>query len=202
MHDVRDDPYWLDRWLLPDLSRESEVFETMLEAVEGRLASVRTAWKALQDEPGWPDGAEDSLVDEGTSAEAMRIDIAEIALTAVLHWIERRCTLVLLRKSAARHDDAAARDKLARATFEAKMKALAAMGVDVESQPYFALINEVLREFANSWKHRDHPKRELLAALELEGEIHQPIDLLKDDAVREAMAWEVASPGMLTPAPS
>jgi hypothetical protein len=59
----------------------------------------------------------------------------------------------------------------------------------VASQPHFALIDGVLREFANSWKHRDRPKPELLAALGLAGA--PPLDLLKDDAVRKAMAVAV-----------
>src|ERR1700722_17223364 len=187
MGGAADDPYWLGRWLLPDVVREGEVFETMLEAVEGRLQSVQTAWRQMQDEPGWPDGAEDSLAEEGTSAQAMLIDIAEIALTGVFHWVERRCTLVLMQKARARHDDAQTLEKLTRAMFEPKMDALTARGVDGASQPHFTLINGVLREFANSWKHRDRPKRELLEALGLDlDEDGQPLDLLKDDVIRRA----------------
>jgi hypothetical protein len=39
------------------------------------------------------------MIDEGASAQALQTDIAEIALTAVFHWVERRCTGLLLNKA-------------------------------------------------------------------------------------------------------
>jgi hypothetical protein len=189
MGGVADDPFWLERWLLPDVMREGEVFESMLEAVEGRLKLLDSSWREMQREPGCPDEAADELAEEGTSAVAMRVDIAEIALTAIFHWVERRCTLLLLRKAAAKHDDAKTIEKLAKDDFRKKVNGLKVRGVELASQPHFALIDSALREFANSWKHRDEPKPELLAALGLVGP--PPVELLKDDALRKVMAAAV-----------
>jgi hypothetical protein len=115
MGGVADDPFGLERWLLPDVVSEGEAYEAMLEAVEGRLAALHASWKELHSQPEWPQDAADALTDEGASAEAIRVDIAEIALTAIFHWVERRCALLLARKAAAKGDDAKTMAELASA---------------------------------------------------------------------------------------
>lgn len=122
-------------------------------------------------------------------ASRLRLDIAEIALTAIYHWIERRCALLLNRKARAAKESEATLRQLARADFKDKVAELHLRGVNVAALPQLARIDPVLREFANSWKHREGPKPELLAALGINTPGH--FDLLDDNDIRAALAQAV-----------
>lgn len=180
------DPNDFERFLLPDVIREGEVFEEMLASVERRLADLTEAFESLRSEREWPQDAADAIADEGASAEAMRLDIAEIALTAIFHWVERRCALLLSRKAQTAKEDAATLLRLSKADFKGKLDELTARGVNLTGLQQLPCIDPVLREFANSWKHREGPKPQLLAALAIQSPNH--FDLLGDEDVRAAMA--------------
>ncbi|MGA2451806.1 MAG: hypothetical protein ABTD50_24400, partial [Polyangiaceae bacterium] len=165
---------------------EGDVFEAMLDSVDVRLAHLAEAFESLRSQREWPEDAAESIADESASVEAVRLDIAEIALTAIYHWIERRCALLLNHKAtAAKCDDATLR-RLSKTDFKDKVAELAAHGVDLARLSQLDCINKVLREFANSWKHREGPKPELLTALGIVSTVR--VDLLGDNDVRVGMA--------------
>jgi hypothetical protein len=177
----------LERWLLPEIEREGEAFGAMLKAVQGQLTSLEQSWSSLKDEDEWPDEYADALSDEGAATEAIQVQIADIALTAIFHWIERRLTLLLAHKARANGEPPLKVKGLRQAGFSEKVSALKDRGVALATLPQYRLIDSVLREFSNSWKHRDQPKAELLKALKITAS-PPPLELLEDDAIRRGMA--------------
>ncbi len=132
------DPNGLERFLLPDVYREGDVFEAMLDGVERQLTHLTETFESLKKETEWPQEAADMITDEGATVAAMQLDIAEIALTGVFHWIERRCTALLGRKAKAAGESQAAVEKLMKAKFGDKVQALKDRGVDLASLQHFS----------------------------------------------------------------
>ncbi len=178
------DPYAMERFLLPNIHGEGHVFDAMLDDVTRQISHLTALWASYKNDPEFDHEHADSLIDEGASAQALQTDIAEIALTAVFHWVERRCTGLLLNKAGTGSKDEDR--KLAKEGFPEKVTLLAARGVDLTTLPQYGRINGVLRPFANSWKHQEGPNKPLLDALGLPEQGHY--DLLDDDAIRAGLA--------------
>jgi len=172
----------LAHYLLPNIHFEAQVFEEMFRSAEERLKLLTNAYAENRD-ARYPDQrVEEAIVDEGAEINAMRIDIAEIALTAIFHWVERRCNGLASMK------DSSFKSSNLRPHFQDSVMALKKCGVYAKSIEQYELIDSVLRPFANSWKHNDGPNPQLLAVLGIAQEVP---NLLDDHEVTKALARKI-----------
>ena len=177
MSDTAD---WLEKWLEPNISAEAYLFVEMLEPGERRVKVLRAAFEEVKDQG---QDAIDYFIDEGAPAEAFLVQVSDVCLVAMYHWVERTAKTRLvskLRKARKASSD------VGRLNFDGLVKGLDREGVAVRQLPGLEAI-DILRMFANSWKHEpDAPDESFCGVLGLSpgrrGGGH-----LADDDLRTAM---------------
>lgn len=123
------------------------------------------------------------LEDEAADLNAFIAEASQLMLVALYHWVERELKGILARCSPTTMQD----DR----SFPAISKAFLAHDVHLDRTPSFATI-EVLRHFANSWKHNPRgASATLLAALCLSSEERYRLsDFAVESALRKHVALE------------
>ena len=137
----------LEAWLAPDITVEAQLFEEMVDPAERRVLQLRKQCDEAQ-KSGEQD-AIDWFIDEGTAAENLLVQVSDICLVAIYHWVERTAKTRLGSKLPTAKRDSSHLRGLNLAGIEAEFKKL---GVDLSGLPGFTAV-EPLRRFANSWKH-------------------------------------------------
>jgi len=122
------------------------------------------------------------FADEGGNMQYLIEEVAELAMVAMYHWVER-----ILKRELGLKVPMATVKKM---DYPKLASAFAAKGLDLNTLPDAQLVTGTLRYFANSWKHNAEAAGDpLLADLGLKGDV---FGHFSNEEIRQALSPKLA----------